>query len=61
MKAQDVIARTAKIIMKMANMEEAKAYQIAERIYADVVSGAIDEEVNRWAMFVYSDTDVQHS
>jgi hypothetical protein len=57
MKAKDRIGRTAKIIQKFTGKEEALCYQIAERIYADVLAPAIDEEMDRWLMCAYSDYD----
>lgn len=61
MKAQEAIDRIAKIIITLTQADEALAYRAAERIYADVVSVQVTEEIDRWFMFVYSDNDTYHS
>jgi hypothetical protein len=57
MKAKDRIGLISKIIQKFTGTEEAISFQIAERIYADVVAPAIDQEMDRWLMCAYSDYD----
>ena len=57
MKSKDAIGRIAKIIQKFTGTELVVCEQIAERIYADVVSVCVNDEMDRWLMVAYAEFD----
>lgn len=61
MTGKDARKKIADILEKQFEVDRTFAEYVAEKIFVDVVAVAIDDELNRWLFFVYSDMEKLHS